>query len=147
MISIKTYAYTNPPAKEELDEIASFLFTQLEEFGDPLPDIRNAIDYALRLKEKSPGGLVITSREGPVLNGVVVVNKTGMRGYIPDNILVYIATHREYRGQGIGRQLMLTAIQASEGDMALHVEPENPALRLYQSLGFTNKYLEMRLKK
>ncbi|HAB28956.1 MAG TPA: GNAT family N-acetyltransferase, partial [Xanthomarina gelatinilytica] len=34
-----------------------------------------------------------------------------------------------------------------EGDVALHVEPNNPAIKLYESLGFTNKYLEMRLKK
>jgi ribosomal protein S18 acetylase RimI-like enzyme len=31
--------------------------------------------------------------------------------------------------------------------MALHVEPHNPALRLYERLGYENKYLEMRHNK
>ncbi|SKA32694.1 Acetyltransferase (GNAT) family protein [Chitinophaga eiseniae] len=147
MSSIRTYSHFAPPTKEQMDEVASFLFTHLGEFGDPLADIQNALNYALCLNGRTPGGLIITSSNDSVLNGVAVTNRTGMHGYIPDNILVYIATHREYRGQGIGRQLMIKAIQLSEGDMALHVEPSNPALRLYESLGFINKYLEMRLKK
>lgn len=146
MLSIQNYSCLNPLTREEIDEIAQFLFEQLGEYGDPMPDIKKSINFALQLKQ-SHGGQVIVSRKGSVLTGVVVINKTGMSGYIPENILVYIATHREYRGQGIGRQLMIKAIQLSEGDVALHVEPENAARRLYESLGFTNKYLEMRLKK
>ena len=146
MAIFQTYSYYNPPAKEELAKIAFFLFEQLGKFGDPLPDIQNAIGYALRQNE-SPGGILITSRNGSSLTGAVVVNKTGMKGYIPENILVYIAVHEECRGQGIGRQLMIKALELSEGNMALHVEPDNPAKGLYESLGFTNKYLEMRLNK
>ncbi len=49
--------------------------------------------------------------------------------------------------QGVGKQLMKTVIDATKGDIALHVEPDNPAKFLYEKFGFTNKYLEMRLKK
>ncbi len=147
MLVTKVYSPLHPPTPTEIGEAVSFLFTQLDEFGDPLADIQRAVDYALGLRTATPGGLLITSHIDSVLTGVVVMNKTGMQDYIPENILVYIATHREYRGQGIGRELMNRAIQSSEGAIALHVEPNNPALRLYESLGFTNKYLEMRLKK
>ncbi|MEZ5050412.1 MAG: GNAT family N-acetyltransferase [Saprospiraceae bacterium] len=77
--------------------------------------------------------------------GATVVNKTGMDGYIPENILVYIAIHKDFRGKGIGKKLMSKAIEMSNGDIALHVEPNNPAKILYEKLGFKNKYLEMRL--
>ena len=95
----------------------------------------------------SPGGLLVTSWDKEELIGVAVTNRTGMDGYIPQNILVYIATHKEYRGIGIGKQLLGEIIEQSEGDIALHVEPDNPAKRLYESFGFNNKYLEMRLKR
>ena len=78
--------------------------------------------------------------------GAVVVNDTKMGGYIPQNILVYIAVDAAQRGKGIGKKLMQEAIANATGGIALHVEPDNPAKRLYESLGFTNKYLEMRLQ-
>ena len=42
---------------------------------------------------------------------------------------------------------MQMVIDETEGDIALHVEPDNPAKFLYEKFGFTKKYLEMRLKK
>jgi len=70
-----------------------------------------------------------------------------MAGYIPENILVYIAVHKDYRGKGLGKDLMLKTFDKAEGSIKLHVEPENPARYLYEKLGFTSKYLEMRLNR
>ncbi|MEX0928429.1 MAG: GNAT family N-acetyltransferase, partial [Balneolales bacterium] len=73
--------------------------------------------------------------------------KTNMEEFIPENILVYIAVSSGYRGMGVGKELMKRSVEAAEGDVALHVEPDNPARLLYEKIGFTNKYLEMRYKK
>lgn len=128
------------------DEIADFLFNHLDEFGDKKADIKKAIDYALD-SGVTPGGFVVTARDEGKVIGAVVMNRTGMSGYIPENILVYIAMHGGYRGKGIGKELMKKAIEKADGNIALHVEPNNPAKFLYEKLGFTNKYLEMRLNK
>jgi ribosomal-protein-alanine N-acetyltransferase len=146
MIHFKAYTDLNPPDDITLHSIATFLHQHLDAYGDPLTDIEKAIHYALK-RNGTPGGLLVTAWQDEVLTGAVVLNKTGMKDYIPENILVYIATHNEYRGKGLGRQLMQQTIEQSEGDIALHVEPDNPAKKLYEQLGFTNKYLEMRLKK
>lgn len=126
--------------------VLEFLFKHLEQYGDEKPDIQKCIDYALERKGK-PGGIIFTAKDNEEMIGVVIINRTGMKGYIPENILVYIATHKEYRGQGIGKKLMQMAIKQTDGNIALHVEPDNPARKLYEKLGFTNKYLEMRLNK
>jgi ribosomal protein S18 acetylase RimI-like enzyme len=90
------------------------------------------------------GGSVLYIKDNGKIKGAVVMNKTKMKGYIPENTLVYIAVHKDLRGQGVGKKLMKKAIQITPGDIALHVEDNNPAKYLYQSVGFKNPYLEMR---
>ena len=130
----------------ERKKLAAFLNEHLENFGDPENDILKAIDFALG-ENGTPGGSVIICEDSGEICGAVVINNTGMSGYIPENILVYIATHKSYRGKGLGRKMMESAIDTTEGGIALHVEPDNPAIHLYTNMGFTHKYLEMRLNK
>jgi hypothetical protein len=40
-----------------------------------------------------------------------------------------------------------SATKFTKGDIALHVEPNNPAIFLYNKMGFENKYSEMRLQR
>ncbi len=141
--SYKTYTPHSKLTTIERIGVANFLFEHLGKYGDPLSDIKLCIDYAMK-EVSAQGGFVITCRENRSIVGTVVVNITGMKGYIPENILVYIAVHKKYRGNGIGQMLMKHAIKYAEGDIALHVEPDNPAKMLYEKLGFENKYLEMR---
>lgn len=137
----------NPPSATERKNILDFLFSHLQKYGDPVGDIEKAISYSLA-EDGKPGGFILELRdESDEITCVVVVNHTGMSGYIPENILVYIATHDQKRGRGLGRKAIEYTIEKTKGDIALHVEPDNPARRLYQKLGFENKYLEMRLKK
>ncbi len=142
-----TFTENKKPTNEEREQIINFLFTHLEDFGDPREDIEKCVEYAL-CETKSFGGFItiLYDNENGIL-GACIVNKTGMKGYIPENILVYIATHSNHRGKGLGKELMHHVIERMEGSVALHVEPDNPAKYLYEKLGFTNKYLEMRLNR
>ncbi|HPE40149.1 MAG TPA: GNAT family N-acetyltransferase [Bacteroidales bacterium] len=133
----------NKPSPQEKKEIIDFLYQHLEQFGDSKEDIEKCVQYAIK-ESDSFGGFILQSYEGGVTTCIVIVNQTGMKGYIPENILVYIATHKEFRGKGIGKNMMLKAIEMADGNIALHVEPDNPAKYLYEKIGFTNKYLEMR---
>ena len=111
-------------------------------------------EMAERVTEILSGGVKVSSHDTYV-DGFADYAKTMHRLGLPnalypipyENILVYIAIHADYRGQGLGRYLMENAIKTADGDIALHVEPDNPAKFLYEKLGFSNKYLEMRYKK
>ncbi len=132
--------------EQQKKEVADFLFEHLDQFGDEYNAIMRCINFALDDKEKF-GGFILVSKENDKVAGAVIINKTGMAGYIPENILVYIAVHKDYRGKGLGKELMLKTFDKAEGSIKLHVEPENPARFLYEKLGFTSKYLEMRLNR
>ncbi|WP_192345932.1 GNAT family N-acetyltransferase [Algoriphagus sp. Y33] len=146
MIKLETLSTIDSATYLQKNEIADFLFVHLGQYGDPKEDIMKCLDYALD-QSLHAGGFVVMAREEGKLLGVLVMNKTGMSGYIPENILVYIAVDAEQRGKGIGGKLMEMAIKMANGSIALHVEPDNPAKKLYERIGFTNKYLEMRLTK
>lgn len=146
MIETKIFDAVNKPSSFEKKELIDFLHNHLQEYGDSKKDIEKAIDYSVK-EFASFGGFTLLIIDNNKIVGVTVINKTGMGGYIPENILVYIATHQDYRGKGFGKVLMKKAIGMVQGDIALHVESDNPAKIMYEKLGFTNPYLEMRLKK
>lgn len=151
MTTYTTYDFANEADRQtfhtqECTKLARFLETHLDEYGDTHDDICRCLDYACSTEEGKGGHVLIAREEGEIV-GAVVLNRTGMQGYIPENILVYIAVHQEHRGKGLGKQLMTRALDSVDGSVALHVEPNNPARYLYERLGFTNKYLEMRLQR
>jgi [ribosomal protein S18]-alanine N-acetyltransferase len=121
-----------------------FLYTHLDQFGDTREAIGKCIDFAFGLNG-GLGGFALTAEDEGGLVGALVMNRTGMSGYIPENILVYVAVDASKRGKGIGRQLVEYALDETDGDVKLHVEYDNPAKRLYERIGFTTKYAEMRL--
>jgi [ribosomal protein S18]-alanine N-acetyltransferase len=145
MYQFKMYDAFNKPNQKTKNEIVDFLFDHLDEFGDEKQHIMKCLNYAIKEEPSFGGKVIVLSEENNTL-GVVILNQTGMGGYIPENILVYIATHRDYRGKGLGKMMMKKTLEITEGDVKLHVEPENPARFLYEKFGFTSKYLEMRYK-
>ena len=98
--------------------IATFLHTHLEQYGDEIEDILKAIAYAMN---PDKGGNIVIGLEDQKIVGAVVLNNTGMKDYIPENILVYIAVDNSERGKGYGKKLMEKAISVVEGNIALHV--------------------------
>jgi ribosomal protein S18 acetylase RimI-like enzyme len=145
MIVIEKYENENQfPQDFQRTEVIDFLYKHLDEFGDTKSAIGKCLDYAFSDAE-GKGGFVLVGRKGDKVVGVVIINKTGMSEFIPEYFLVYIAVDGSERNQGIGKQLMEgTYAECNDGDIALHVEYENPAKRLYERNGFVTKYAEMR---
>ncbi|MDR6301886.1 GNAT family N-acetyltransferase [Mesonia maritima] len=147
MNTFTLYNRENKPNENEQKTIVDFLHTHLGVYGDDKKDILKCLKFAIGDSGKHSGGFVLIIKEEETLKGITIINETGMSGYIPENILVYIAVNQNFRGKGIGKQLMEKALEIAKGDVALHVDHNNPAKKLYERLGFENKYLEMRYKK
>jgi ribosomal-protein-alanine N-acetyltransferase len=128
------------------EQFVEFLYTHLDQFGDTKRAINKCLDFAFE-KNGGLGGFLLAAIEDGKLLGALIMNKTGMAEYIPENILVYVAVHKDTRGRGLGGDICRKAIDIADGDVKLHVEYENPAKRLYERLGFTTKYAEMRYTK
>lgn len=129
-----------------IDELTSFLHSSLIPYEDPEDQIRDSLDYAFS-KAEGKGGFLLLAKEEEKLVGALVMLRTGMCGYVPPYILLYIAVEPDCRGKGIGGRLIEEAFRMTDGDIKLHVEHDNPASRLYERMGFRSKYAEMRYAK
>jgi len=146
MITPFIFDPNNKPSAAVQSQILDFLFEHLDQYGDAREAINQCLKYALKEIESFGGKVFVIASDDEII-GCSIVNHTGMKGYIPENILVYIAIHQNHRGEGLGSQLMTLITENLDGDIALHVEANNPAKFLYEKYGFTNPYLEMRLKR
>ena len=125
-------------------EIADFLYEALGKYGDKKEDILKCLDHALSIHPHQ-GGFVMLAREAGAIKGAIVINDTGFEGFAPPHIVGYLAVDEDTRGEGLGTHLMKRAMKRTKGDFALHCEYNNPAMHLYEKLGFRSKYAEMRL--
>jgi len=139
----KVVANQDFPAWADRDFTIRFFHETMRPYHDSLDDVARALDYAL-VPNQGQGGFVMLAHRGESLLGALCMLKTGMGGYIPENILLFVTVAPEARGQGVGRQLIEHCLAETEGEVKLHVEYDNPAKRLYERLGFVTKYAEMR---
>ncbi len=125
------------------ESLGEFLHESLKPYEDPLPVVLDGIDYALAGRPCG-GGFALLARTGEQLMGALVMLDTHMTGYVPENLLLFVAVSPDARGQGIGGALVRRAVAECPGQVKLHVEHDNPARRLYERCGFASKYVEMR---
>ena len=131
------------PSGLSRDVLARFLHDNMKPYEDSIDDVKRGLDYALSL-DPARGGFILLAEVDGRLKGALVSLRTGMGGYIPSNILLFVGVEVASRGLGIGGHLIKEATSICHGDIKLHVEYDNPAKRLYERLGFTSKYAEMR---
>lgn len=134
------------PTWTDREALVAFLHEHLKPYQDTVTDLRRGLDDALG-NHPAAGGFVVLGRLDGQLAGALVMLRTGMKGYIPENLLLFVAVDGALRGRGIGAALVRAAVASCEGDIKLHVEHDNPAKRLYERLGFGSKYVEMRFHK
>ena len=128
------------------EDLTGFLYESLKPYEDSKSQIADGLDYAFSDAE-GKGGFVLLALDDDDPVGALVMLNTGMKGYVPPNILLYIAVSPDSRGRGIGGNLIKMAFEKAEGDIKLHVEYDNPAKRLYERMGFESKYAEMRFSR
>ncbi|MCD6163115.1 MAG: MarR family transcriptional regulator [candidate division Zixibacteria bacterium] len=129
-----------------LEELASFIYKNIKPFEDTLEDTRRAVEIAID-SDQPKGAFVLLAEIDKKPVGALIMHRTNMKGYIPENILLMVCVHPSMRGKGLGGKIIKKGIELADGDVKLHVEYDNPAKQVYEKIGFTSKYAEMRYHK
>ncbi|MEL0456109.1 GNAT family N-acetyltransferase [Flavobacteriaceae bacterium SZ-1-7] len=143
-MTIKTYDAFSRLSIININRIANFLFQNFDQFRDSKSAIRKSLMYAAK-EIPGLGGYVFVLEHKDEIVGAVVVNRTGMNEYLSENILVYVVVKKEFRGKGIGKKLIEHTIDYCKGDIAIHINKDNPAVNMFKNKGFKARNIEMRL--
>ena len=125
------------------ERFAAKLHEMLVPFEDNVCQIQDGIDYAMD-NSGGRGGFIVAALDENEIVGALVMLRTNMTGYVPENLLLYVAVDKGTRGKGTGTKLIKKALKHAEGNVKLHVEYDNPAKTLYEKIGFVSKYADMR---
>jgi ribosomal-protein-alanine N-acetyltransferase len=121
-------------SRKRTDEIARFINDQLP--NNELPAIKSAIGSAMK-KSNSFGGILMTYYdEQDSLVGAMVVNKTGMKEFFPENILSYIAIHTDFRRLGLGTLMLDDAVKICKGKIFVQLPDVDSSLSFFKKHGF-----------
>lgn len=120
--------YSIVPA--EVGDVAAIAEAETQIFSDPWSD--SSISGAL----SGGAGLILAAEDGERLLGYIAVSIAADEAEV-----LRVAVRPEYRGRGIGRALLKTAVSAlaSRGARAVFLEVREsnlPARRMYRSAGF-----------
>lgn len=141
---IKTFDAFSRLSIDDINRITNFLYEYSDEFRDSKRAIKKSILYAAK-EIPGLGGYVFVMEEQSEILGAIVVNRTGMNEYMPENLLVYVAVKTGLRGNGIGKTLIKHTKKYCKGDIGTHINIKNPVAKLFEKQGFKLRNIEMRL--
>ncbi|WP_225312684.1 GNAT family N-acetyltransferase [Pseudotamlana haliotis] len=143
-MTIKTFDAFTRLSINDINRTANFIYANSGEFRDSKSAIRKSLLYAAK-EIAGLGGFVFLMEHKTEIVGAVVVNKTGMNEYLSENILVYIAVKEEFADQGIASELIKHTKSYCRGAIAIHINKNNPMIKLFENEGFEARNIEMRL--
>ncbi|AUC83956.1 GNAT family N-acetyltransferase [Polaribacter sp. ALD11] len=129
-----------------IDKITNFIHQHLEKNRDDKSAIRKSLLYAAK-EIPSLGGYAFVMEKDDEIIGATIINKTGMSEYQSENLLAYLAVHKEFRNKGVATKLLNEAIDYCNGNITLNINKKNDAIGLFEKNGFESKKIQMTLHK
>jgi hypothetical protein len=143
-MTIRTFDAYSRLSIIDINRLTNFIY----EHSGPYRDTKSAIKKSLLYANKDIsglGGFVFVLEHQNETQGALVVNKTGMNEYIPENILVYLAVNKKGIEKNIAKKLIDYTVKYCKGDITLLINKENPVLSFFEENGFKSRNIEMRL--
>ena len=143
---IKTFDAFTRMSYLNINEISKFLHEHLEDPKEDKSAIRKSLLYAAKETSNIGGYAFVIEEKGKII-GAIVINKTGMSEYQSENLITYLAVHKEYRDQKIATRLIKEATNYCNGNLTLNIHKKNNAIELFRKNGFVSEKIQMTLNK
>ena len=118
MTMIKIYNSYPTISYSKKAKLIRFLIQHQENLSLKEEVITHLVNYAFK-ETSSFGGFIVTEEENEEILGAMVVNNTGMKGYMPNNLIVASAFLPTSGKQGSMKRLLQKIMYLTRGDTAL----------------------------
>lgn len=134
MTTIKLYNAFPPLSLRKKTELIKFLSDYPENRELNSSTLVHLIDYALK-EIHSFGGFIVTEEKDKEIIGAMVVNNTGMHGYMPNNLIVASAFVPGLLKTGSKKRLIQKIMYITKGDTAYLINNDIEKEVLPKNLG------------
>lgn len=123
------------------DDFINTIKTWLSPYDDSVAETLDAIENAMK------EGFLLIAKRNEKEQGICIIVNTAFEWFIPTYHLAYIGVKSGNEGLGIASKMIKRALKLTDGNLSLHVDPENKrAIKLYNRLGFKHVYDRMLFK-
>ena len=145
-MNIQAITFLDNPSFILKERITRFILDNSSERDQNYENVWRSVEYALSLS-RNQGGFILLAREDGDITGALVINRTSMEDYIPENILIHLVIGAHVNRNIIGEKLLGMAIEITKGKIAVRLNKDHPDLSLYEIMGFRERYIEYQLQK
>lgn len=144
-MNIQAITFLDNPSFILMERITRFILDNSCEKGLSYEYVWKSVEYALSLS-RNQGGFILLAREDGDITGVLVINRTSMEDYIPENILTHLVIGPHVNRNITGTKLLGMAIEITKGKIAVRLNKDHPDLSLYEIMGFRERFIEYQLQ-
>ena len=149
-ISYEIITVIDTPSHLEKEEIAEFVFANQKGLKENKEDVFRCVEFAFG-QFNYGGGFVVLARDTQKMNnplvGCAVVNQTTMKGYVSENLLVYLTVHPDFLTANVNKTLLEQSMQLAKGNIDVHVFLDEENKQLLIENGFILSYQLYRLNR
>ncbi len=145
-MNIESVTYLDNPSYILKERMTRFILDNTSEHDLTYEAVWRSVEYSLSMS-KNQGGFILVGREDGDMTSVLVMNRTRMEDYMPENILIHLAIGPHVEKSETGLKLLQKAIEITHGDLAVRLNKDHPDLSLYEVMGFRERYIEYQLQR
>lgn len=106
--------------------------------------IQKAVDYAVK-ETPSFGGFIVTAEKDQQILAALIINKTGMQGYMAEHLVVLHAVASTHKNSSIINELMRKAYSLTRGDITMIVNSYNTKNMELKNINIAAKQMNVSL--
>ena len=144
-MDIQAITFLDNPSFIQKERVTRFILDNSCEQDLSYEIVWRSVEYALSLS-KNQGGFILLTREDGDITGALVINRTSMEDYIPENILIHLVIGAHVNKNETGLRLLRMAIELTKGKLAVRLNKDHPDISLYEVMGFRERYIEYQLQ-